>query len=117
VPCESRIYSAISFTINLKRRVQTGIDRAEVGPKTIVNFLEINIRESARGNVSHGPKRSGGTSFHDRWINEETGDSSEISFGFDFGAENAGKLAAKIYVSAGTADDDGTDNCRLPFVL
>jgi hypothetical protein len=84
--------------------------------KTFANFLEINIRESAIGNRLACTKRSGGLSFHDRWINQETGDSSEISFGFDFGAENGGKLTVKIHIGAGTADDDGTNNCRLPFI-
>jgi hypothetical protein len=56
------------------------------------------------------------TSFRDRRISEETGDSGEISFGFDFGAEDSGKLAPIILIGARPADDGDTDDCRLPFV-
>ena len=54
-------------------------------------------------------------SFRDRWINQETSNSSEISFGFDFGAKDSGKLAAKILIGAGMANDNGTDDSRLPL--
>jgi hypothetical protein len=51
-----------------------------------------------------------------RWFNQQIGDSGEIGFGFDPSAENNGKLAAKIIMGAGMADDDSADNCR-PLLL
>ena len=51
-----------------------------------------------------------------RRISQQIGNSGEIGLGFDPGAENGGKLAPIILIGARTADDNGTDDCRLPFV-
>ena len=45
-----------------------------------------------------------------RRLDQQIGNSGDIGFGFDFGAEDSGKLAAKICIGAGMAHDSGTDN-------
>ena len=86
-----------------------------------ISLIKISRKERERtGSLAwHEAKRSGirrrslniqSDPLWRRQISQQTGNRGEIGLGFDSGAEDSGKLAAKILIGAGMADDDGTDN-------